>query len=423
MPGGNTRTSLFWQPHQIYAASASGSRVVDVDGVERIDLQNNFTTLIHGHAHPAVVRRVQEQVGRMMSIGLATELEIELAELICSRVPSIERIRFTNSGTEAVLAAIKAARAFTMRPKIAKCEGVYHGSSDLMEISNASTPAEWGDEEAPASVPMSRGTPEGVLNDIIVLPLNNIESSERLLNRHADELAGVIIDPMPVRSGLIPAKREYLDMLLSFTRRNNSVLIFDEVLTFRLGYHGAQAVFGCEPDLTTLGKIIGGGMPVGAVGGKREIMAVFDPREGFAVWHGGTFNGNPMTMVAGLACMELLTLDAFRRLDELGDLTRSKVREAFVGAGIAGQVTGMGSLLRIHCTERPLTGYRSFYPTPEEACNLVWLMVYLLNHGFLMTRMGTAAISTITTEAEIDRFGDTLFEGLKVMKKEGLAAA
>ena len=150
-------------------------------------------------------------------------------------------------------------------------------------------------------------------------------------------------------------------------------------------------------------------------------MAVFDPREGFAVWHGGTFNGNPMTMVAGLACMELLTLDAFRRLDELGDMTRSKVREAFISAGIAGQVTGIGSLLRIHCTERPLTGYRDFYPTPEETSNLVWLMVYLLNHGFLMTRMETAALSTITTEAEIEHFGDTLFEGLKVMKKEGLA--
>ncbi len=421
MPGGNTRTSLFWPPHQLYAEFGSGTCVVDVDGVERVDWNNNFTALIHGHAHPTIVERVREQIGRGLCVGMSTESEIALAELICSRVPSIEHIRFANTGTEAVMAAIKAARAYTMRPKIAKCEGVYHGTSDLMEISNASTPEEWCDDEAPASVPMSRGTPDGVLKDIIILPFNNTEASKRLLNRHADELAGVIIDPMPVRSGLIPAKREYLDMLRSFTRRNGSVLIFDEVLTFRLDYHGAQTKFGCEPDLTSLGKIIGGGMPVGAVGGKRDIMAVFDPRESFAVWHGGTFNGNPMTMVAGLACMELLTLDAFRRLDELGDMTRSKVREAVVGAGMAGQVTGMGSLLRIHCTERPLTGYRSFYPTPEEACNLVWLMVYLLNHGFLMTRMGTAALSTITTEAEIERFGDTLFEGLMVMKKKGLA--
>ncbi|MCZ6539614.1 MAG: aminotransferase class III-fold pyridoxal phosphate-dependent enzyme, partial [Chloroflexi bacterium] len=173
MPGGNTRTSLFWPPHQLYAASVSGSRIIDVDGVERVDLQNNFTTLIHGHAHPTIVERVREQVGRGLCVGMSTESEIALAELICSRVPSIEHIRFANTGTEAVMAAIKAARAYTMRPKIAKCEGVYHGTSDLMEISSASTPEEWGDEEAPASVPMSRGTPDGVLKDIIILPFNN----------------------------------------------------------------------------------------------------------------------------------------------------------------------------------------------------------------------------------------------------------
>ncbi|MFQ6016581.1 MAG: aspartate aminotransferase family protein [Kiloniellaceae bacterium] len=422
MPGGNTRTSLYWPPHQIYAAYASGTRVVDVDGVERVDLNNNFTALIHGHAHPVIVERVQEQIGRGACVGMATESEIALAELICSRVPSIEHIRFANSGTEAVLATIKAARAYTMRPKIAKCEGVYHGTSDLMEISNASSPREWGDEAAPASVPMSRGTPEGVLKDIIILPFNNTAASERLLKRHAHELAGVIIDPMPVRSGLIPAKREYLDMLRTFTRRNNSVLVFDEVLTFRLGYHGAQTVFGCEPDLTALGKIIGGGMPVGAVAGKREIMSVFDPREGFAAWHGGTFNGNPTTMVAGLACLELLTPEAFEWLDNLGARARRRVREVFGAARASGQVTGAGSLFRIHCTSRPLSSYRTFYPSPEEVRNLEWLMVYLLNHGFLMTKMGTGALSTVTTEAEIDQFGETLFAGLNAMKKEGLAA-
>ncbi len=422
MPGGNTRTSLFWPPHQIYAAFGSGTRVVDVDGVERIDWNNNFTALIHGHAHPAIVERVREQLDRGLCVGMATESEIALAELICSRVPSIEHIRFANSGTEAVLATIKAARAYTLRPKIAKCEGVYHGTSDLMEISNASSPREWGEEAAPTSVPMSRGTPEGVLKDIVILPFNNTDASERLLNRHAEELAAVIIDPMPVRSGLIPAKREYLDMLRKFTHRNNSVLIFDEVLTFRLGYHGAQTVFGCEPDLTALGKIIGGGMPVGAVAGNKNIMAVFDPRDGFAAWHGGTFNGNPTTMVAGLACMELLTAEAIARLDKLGELARRRVREAFDAAGIPGQVTGAGSLFRIHCTDRPLSSYRSFYPSPEEAQSLEWVMVYLLNHGHLMTKMGTAALSTVTTEAEIDNFGEILLNGLQAMKREGLAA-
>ena len=423
LPGGNTRTSLFWPPHQIYAVSGSGTRVVDVDGIERIDFQNNFTTLIHGHSHPAVVERVRDQIGRLMSAGLATELEIELAELICSRVASIEQIRFTNSGTEAVLASIKAARAFTGRPKIAKCEGAYHGSADLVEVSNASKPAEWGDEAAPERIPMSKGTPAGVLKDMIILPFNNVEASERLLRRHADELAAVMIDPMPVRMGLIGASPEYLAMLRTFTRQNGSLLISDEVLTFRLGYRGAQARFGYAPDLTTLGKIIGGGLPVGAVGGRKEIMAVFDPRPGFSVWHGGTFNGNPTTMAAGLATMELLTPEALERLENLGERARLRVREALRGAGVPGQVTGAGSLLRIHCTDRNFINYRQFFPSPREAQRVEWLMVYLLNNGFLLTRMGTAALSTVMTEAEIDRFGEVLFDGLQVMQRTSELAA
>jgi glutamate-1-semialdehyde 2,1-aminomutase len=423
MPGGNTRTSLFWPPHQIYAVSGSGTRVVDVDGIERIDFQNNFTTLIHGHSHPAVIERVRDQIGRLMSVGLATELEIELAELICSRVASIEQIRFANSGTEAVLAAIKAARAFTGRPKIAKCEGAYHGSADLVEVSNASKPTEWGEEAAPERIPMSKGTPAGVLKDMIILPFNNVEVSERLLRRHADELAAVIIDPMPVRMGLIEASPEYLAMLRTFTRQNGSLLISDEVLTFRLGHGGAQARYGYAPDLTALGKIIGGGLPVGAVGGRKEIMAVFDPRPGFSVWHGGTFNGNPTTMAAGLATMELLTSEAFERLERLGERARLRVREALSGAGVSGQVTGAGSLLRIHCVDRSFINYRQFFPSPQETQRVEWLMVYLLNNGFLLTRMGTAALSTVTTEAEIDRFGEVLFDGLQVMQRTSELAA
>lgn len=423
MPGGNTRTSLFWPPHQIYAVSGSGTRVVDVDGIERIDFQNNFTTLIHGHSHPAVVERVREQVGRLMSVGLATESEIELAELICARVATIEQIRFTNSGTEAVVAAIKAARAFTGRPKIAKCEGAYHGSADLVEISNASKPAEWGEESAPERVPMSKGTPPGVLKDTIIVPFNNVEATERLLQRDANELAAVIIDPLPVRAGLIAASPEYLGMLRNFTRQNGSLLISDEVLTFRLGHGGAQARFGYAPDLTALGKIIGGGMPVGAVGGRKDIMAVFDPRPGFSVWHGGTFNGNPTTMVAGLATMELLTPEAYERLENLGERARLRVREALDRAGVPGQVTGAGSLLRIHCTDRSFSNYRQFFPSQPETQRLEWLMVYLLNHGFLMTRMGTAALSTVMTEAEIDQFGETLFDGLRTMQRSSELAA
>jgi glutamate-1-semialdehyde 2,1-aminomutase len=422
LPGGNTRTSVYWPPHQIYAVSGHGSHIIDEDGVERIDLQNNFTTLIHGHSHPKIVAAVREQIERLMSVGMTTRREIELAEIIVGRVKTIEQIRFCNSGTEAVEATIKAARAYTMRPKIAKCEGLYHGSSAAMEISVASPPGQWGDATRPASLPMSRGTPKSIIDEILVLPFNDTEAARSLLEAHAEDLAGVVVDPMPVRAGMVEATPEFLAMLRDFTRRSGSVLIFDEVLNFRLGYHGAQARFGCEPDLTALGKIIGGGLPIGAVGGRAEILALFDPTKGYAVWHGGTFNGNPTSMAAGIASMELLTEEAFSQLEALGDLARRRIEEAFAAAGVPGRVTGLGSLLRIHCTGKPMHDYRSFYPSPDEARMLDWLMTWLLNNGFLMTRMGTAAISTANTAEEIELMAATLHEGLEAYKRQSAAA-
>ncbi|UCD56545.1 MAG: aminotransferase class III-fold pyridoxal phosphate-dependent enzyme, partial [Candidatus Hydrogenedentota bacterium] len=223
MPGGNTRTSLFWPPYQIYAVSGSGARVIDVDEVERIDFNNNFTALIHGHSHPVILERIRNQLSRLTSVGLSTMAEISLAELLCSRVPSFENIRFANSGTEACMNAIKAARAYTGHPKFAKCEGGYHGTYNAFEVSMNPGPKNWGDRERPASVPESQGTPEGVVADVVVIPYNDPEGAERILSEHAKELAAVIIDPMPVRIGMIPATRAFLDMVRQFTRRNGSL--------------------------------------------------------------------------------------------------------------------------------------------------------------------------------------------------------
>lgn len=420
MPGGNTRTSLFWPPYQIYALSGSGARVVDADGVERIDFNNNFTALIHGHSHPVIAEKVRDQLGRLTSVGLSTEAEISLAELLCSRVPSFEKIRFANSGTEACMNAIKAARAYTGRPKFAKCEGGYHGTYNAVEVSMNSKPDNWGERGRPVSIPESQGTPEGVVADVVIIPFNDTEVAERILDEHAEELAAVMIDPMPVRIGMIPATRAFLDMVRNFTRRSGSVLIFDEVLNFRLGYRGAQNEFMVQPDLTALGKIIGGGFPIGAIAGKEEIMALFDPRDGYTVWHGGTFNGNPIAMVAGLAAMELLTHEAFTQLASLGQLTRDRITEAFRTADVSWRVTGLGSLFRIHCSNRTLTDYRSYYQSTAEREQIEWLMRYLLNHGILMLRVGVGALSTAMGEAEIDEFAETLLAGLRAMKKEGI---
>ncbi len=264
LPGGNTRTTVFRDPYPIYAHSGNGSRILDVDGIERVDFLNNYTALIHGHAHPSIVRAATSAVENGSCFGAPTESEIRLAEMLVERVPGCENVRFTNSGSEAVMMAVKAARAYTGRPKIAKCEGLYHGSYDFVEVSLDSSPADWGDPAQPNQVPYSAGTPASLLSDVVVLPFNDSEASLRLLEQHATELAAVIVDPLPNRIGLIPASRDFLTTLRNFCSRAGVVLISDEVISFRIGYGGAAAAFGFQADLITLGKVIGGGFPVGA---------------------------------------------------------------------------------------------------------------------------------------------------------------
>jgi glutamate-1-semialdehyde 2,1-aminomutase len=213
MPGGNSRTTVYSSPYPLYAASGIGSRVTDVDGVVRLDAINNFTALIHGHAQPDVLAAAQEQIKTGICFGMPTKSEIDLAELLCDRLRSAERVRFTNSGTEAVMAAIKAARAFTRRSKIAKCEGAYHGAYDVAEVSQTAAPSNWGDLSHPRSVPVSFATPARVLDDVIVLPFNRVEESESLLRKYGPEIAGILIDPLPNRAGLISASPEFLAMI------------------------------------------------------------------------------------------------------------------------------------------------------------------------------------------------------------------
>ena len=402
LPGGNTRTTVFMTPYPIYAARGEGCRVWDVDGNEFIDCINNFTSLIHGHAHPILVEAATRQLALGSAFGLPTESEIELAELLASRLPSVDQLRFTNSGTEAVMMALKAARAFTGRPKIAKCEGAYHGSYDYAEVSLDPTPEAWG-RNAPVSVAYARGTPDNVLADVVTIPFNDVESAVSLIREHGRELACVLVDPMPNRAGLAPADKGYLEALRSVTREVGALLIFDEVITFRLGFRGAQGLWNIDPDLTTLGEIIGGGFPVGAVAGHKEFMAVFDPRSGKpALPHGGTFSANPVTMRAGLAAMELLDEAAFARLDAIGEAVRSGIDEAFRRTGVPGRAVGLGSLLKIHFADRPIRDYRSAYMTEQEAQRQAVFNRGLLNRGVLAAGYGLMALSMPMSDADVD---------------------
>src|SRR3954447_21432995 len=402
LPGGNTRTTVFMQPYPIYAARGEGCRVWDVDGNEYIDCINNFTSLIHGHAHPVLVEAARQQLALGSAFGLPTASEIDLAELLASRLPSVDQVRFANSGTEAVMMALKAARAFTGRPKIAKCEGAYHGSYDYAEVSLDPKPGEWG-RNAPVSVAYAKGTPDNVLADVVTIPFNDAEAAVSLIREHGRELACVLVDPMPNRAGLAPADKAYLNALREITREVGALLIFDEVITFRLGYHGAQGMWDVDPDLTTLGKIMGGGFPVGAIAGRKQFMAVFDPSHGKpALPHGGTFSANPVTMRAGLAAMELLDEAAFRQLDVMGERVRSAINESFARCGLSGGTVGLGSLLKIHFADRPVRDYRSAYPTEQEARRQAIFNVGLLNRGVLAAGYGLMALSTPMTDEDID---------------------
>jgi glutamate-1-semialdehyde 2,1-aminomutase len=416
LPGGTARESTFARPHPTYVRAGHGCRMVDVDGVERLDFNGNFTSMINGHAHPAIREAAIRQIELGTSFPFPCVPEIELAEQLCARVATIDRIRFMTSGTEAVMMAIKAARAHTGRPKIAKCEGAFHGGYDYAEVSLDPSPDAWGPADRPASVGNARGTPRGVLADVVMLPFNDTESAARILEAERESLAGILIDPLPNRVGLIPARPEFLRLLRDFATANGVVLIFDEVIGFRLGYHGAQPEFGVEADLTVLGKIIGGGFPVGAVGGRERFMAVFDPSAGNPpLPQSGTFAGNPVAMAAGVANLQLLEPATFQRLNALGARARDSLTDALRVVGVEGQVTGLGSLFRIHMTARPFTTFRSARPEPEECERLGRLYRYFFDHGILIASTGLGCISTPMTEADIDRLAEIAVDALRTI--------
>jgi glutamate-1-semialdehyde 2,1-aminomutase len=388
-------------------ARGQGIRTWDLDGNEYRDFLGNYTSLILGHAHPEVVAAVEAQVRRGSAFAAPTETEIELAEEIRGRLPSIERIRFTNSGTEATMFAIRAARAFTGRPLLAKFEGAYHGTHDWVMVSVSPDPKAAGNRKRPKPVASSAGIPPAVLKHVVVLPWNDQEACAEILAKDGEQIAALIVDPILCNAGLIPPVDGFLPWLREETQRRGIVLIFDEVISFRVAWGGAQEHFGVRPDLTTLGKIIGGGLPVGAFGGRRDIMAFYDPRQGAArISQGGTFNANPVTMAAGLATLNALTPEAYGRLDALGERLRGGISRLLAATRRRGQVSGVGSLFWLHWTTEKLTDYRSARPKDLEVPLRVFMG--LLNEGILMTQRGLGAIALATSDDDVDRFVNAL---------------
>jgi glutamate-1-semialdehyde 2,1-aminomutase len=404
MPGGNTRLAIYQTPYPIFVGRAKGSRVVDVDGNERIDFVNNQSVLVHGHCFEPAMEAVRSQLEKGTCFSGPSEADLLLAEHLHTRSAGFEKVRFTNSGSEAVMMAVKAARAFTQRLKIAKCEGAYHGSYDFVEAARASTPANWGPKDAPVSVPYTAATPPSVMHETVVFPYNDVDTARRILNEHKDELAAILVEPVANRIGMIGADEAFVRFLREFSSANGILLIFDEVYCYRLGVGGAQERYGIHGDLTTLGKIIGGGFPVGAVAGRSDIMAMFDPSAGSpAVPHTGTFNGNPVSMVAGLATLKPMDTAFLARLNAKGEALRAALNRIFAAKGIEGQATGVGSLFRLHFIAHRISDYRSGYPDAGAAARVKSLQRLLLDEGFLLAVNCSGNVSSAHSDAEIEQ--------------------
>src|SRR5690348_10030263 len=406
MPGGTTRTTTYFDPYPLYIDRGEGCRVWDVDGTERIDAIGNYTAMILGHAHPKVVDAIRAQAARGTGFAAANPVEVELATLLCERVPSLDAVRFCNSGTEATMFAMRLARAFTGRPKIARMEGGYHGTHDYAEVSTHPALSEAGPADAPIARPDSAGTPGWVLDQTVVLPFNNPDAAEAILRREAAAVAAVILEPVIGAGGVIPATVEFLERLRSITRELGALLIFDEVISLRLGPGGAQQMYGVTPDLTTMGKIIGGGLPVAAFGGRAEVMELLDPRRDGNIAQGGTYNGNPLGMAAGLATMTELTPDVYDNLNRKGARVAELLREVFASHRVPVQVNSAGSMFALHFTDRPVVDYRGVASADKKRTRDMFLG--LVNHGVLMAPRGMGALSTPMDERDIQLFVDAV---------------
>jgi len=412
IPGGNTRLTAYFAPYPFYAVRGEGSRIVDLDGNVRLDFYNNATSLIFGHAYPPVVAAIADQAAKGTAFAIPTEPEMELAKVLVARIPSVEKIRFTNSGTEGAMFAVRVARAFTGREKIAKCEGAYHGTADHLAVSVTPEIALSGDARQPNPVPASAGITRKTVEEALILPFNDLASATALITAHKDELAAVILEPILGSCGYVPATREFLQGVRELTRRLDIPLIFDEVQTFRLSAGGIQAQLGIIPDMTILGKIIGGGLPVGALGGRSDIMAAFDATRGKpTVPHAGTFNGNPLTMRAGLATLAGLDAAAYERLNQMGAALRQRAQALCRRYDIPVQVTGDGSLFGLHWSAEPVTDYRSSQRANLSLASKFFL--HALNNGIFFTTRGGGCVSLPMTDTELGMFLDVLEGFLK----------
>jgi glutamate-1-semialdehyde 2,1-aminomutase len=412
MPGGvNSPVRAFNAVggNPLFIQSAKGARITDVDGNEFIDYVSSWGPLILGHAHPEIVAAINRQAGLGTSYGAPTELEITLAEKVTGAFPSMEIVRMVNSGTEAVMSATRLARGITGRDKILKFEGCYHGHADSMLVKAGSGLLSLGTPECPGIV-------ADLAKNTLTLPYNDADSVKKLFADQGDEIACIIVEAIAGNMGVIPPKENFLQTLRDVTKQSGGLLIFDEVITgFRVALGGAQSIFNIQPDLTCLGKIIGGGLPVGAYGGSKKIMDQISPTG--SVYQAGTLSGNPLAMTAGIKMLDLLSEDnVYPELERKSDLLCNGFKENIAKLGITAQFTRVGSMFSMFFTETEVVDFHSV-----KTCDTEFFKRYfnaMLEEGIYIapSQFEAGFMTTVHTEQDIEKTIQANFKALQKAK-------
>jgi glutamate-1-semialdehyde 2,1-aminomutase len=393
---------------------ADGARLWDADGNQYLDYVGSWGAMILGHANPAVTAAIADQARRGTSFGITAELEVQLAQSIARAMPSLEMVRFVSSGTEATMSAVRLARAFTKRDFILKFEGCYHGHADSF-LSQA------GSGLATLGITASPGVPQAVAELTLNAPYNDLNAVEEIFARHTGKLAAVIVEPVAANMGVVPPAPGFLPGLRDITRRAGALLIFDEVITgFRLALGGAQSLFSIQPDLTTLGKIIGGGLPVAAYGGRRELMHNVAPLG--PVYQAGTLAGNPLAMRAGLATLELLAKPGFyEALGRKAERLVKGMREALAASGVAGQINAVGSLATLFFADGEVTGYAGAKKSDTKRYAAFFQQMLARGVFLAPAQFEAMFVSAAHSEADLDRTLAAIRESLQALVTSAVA--
>ena len=408
MPGGNSRTQLYFEPFPFYVDHTDGAYLYDLDGHRYLDVVNNYTSLIHGHPDAETVRVITEQAARGTAHAAPSPSEIELAEQITARVTSMEMARFTNSGSEAVLYAIRLARHVTGRPDVIKVEGGYHGGIESVQVSVK----RFGLDE-PTALP-EEGVPESVASATHVIPFDDIDEAVRRINQHGLTSAALIVEPIQGFGGALRPPDGYLEAISQAASDAGTLVILDEIQTLRFAYGGFQQTLGLTPDLTVLGKLIGGGLPVGAFGGSEKLMSMTDPRRRGVLTQSGTFNANPLTMSAGVHAIRKLTSEAIERLNANGDDLRAWINGECARRGLPLVACGYGSILQLHVGSDVPTSYRQ--ASARTIQPLTALFYLLMERGvFTAPSRVIMALSTAMADTQLDELRQAIASSLDVL--------